>query len=269
MRTDVNTFVGSYPFREVSGGTPAGLLATMDRLGVQEAWVSDLSAVFWRDPTAGNAALYEMSARHPRLRPVPAVHPALASWSRTLAEAGTHRAPAVRADPTWYGLEPAGAEMRALAAAAGEAGVPVVMAVRFEDGRQRHPNDRADELPPWAVRRLLRSDPRLRLVVTHADRDFIEQVHFGSTPDEAARVLWDICWIWGPPEDHLELLLKTVGLDRFTFGTGIPLRLPETSVAKLDLLGLSPGDRAAIEGETLAAFIEAMRPAAPSRIRRR
>ncbi len=269
MRTDVNAFVGTYPYREISGGTPAGLLATMDRLGVHEAWVSDLAAVFWRDPTSGNVPLYEMAARHPRLRPVPAVHPGLANWTQVIKDAGTHRAPAIRADPTWYGLDPAGPEMRSLVAAAGEAVLPVVMAVRFEDGRQRHPHDRAEELPPWAVRRLLRADPRLRLVVTHADRDFIEQVHFGSTPDEAGRVLWDICWIWGPPEDHLELLLRTVGLSRFTFGTGIPMRLPETSVAKLDLLGLSSKDREAVDGENLAGFIAAMHPAAPARIRRR
>ena len=61
-------------------------------------------------------------------------------------------------------------------------------------------------------------------------------MHFGSTPAEAERILWDICWIWGPPEDHLALLLKTVGPERFTFGTGMPLRIPENSVAKLDLL---------------------------------
>src|SRR2546427_7246134 len=30
---------------------------------------------------------------------------------------------------------------------------------------------------------------------------------------------WDISWIWGPPEDHLETLLATVGVDRFVFGT--------------------------------------------------
>jgi predicted TIM-barrel fold metal-dependent hydrolase len=60
-------------------------------------------------------------------------------------------------------------------------------------------------------------------------------------------VWWDICWIWGPPEDHLALLIETIGADRFVFGTGQPLRLPENSIAKLDLLDLSPEQRAAIE----------------------
>jgi predicted TIM-barrel fold metal-dependent hydrolase len=122
-----------------------------------------------------------------------------------------------------------------------------MLAVRLEDGRQRHPNDRASELPPWAIRTLIRSDPSARLIVTHADRSFIEEVHFGSTPDEAARIWWDISWIWGPPEDHLETLIGTIGVERFVFGTGQPLRIPETSVAKLDLLDLTGEQREAIE----------------------
>jgi len=80
-------------------------------------------------------------------------------------------------------------------------------------------------------------------------------VHFGSTPEEARRVWWDICWIWGPPEDHLATLLETVGIDRFVFGTGQPLRLPETSVAKLDLLELSRAAREAIESTNVQGLM--------------
>ncbi len=125
--------------------------------------------------------------------------------------------------------------------------MPLMLAVRFEDGRQRHPNDSAAELPAAAVRALIRSDARVRLVVTHADRPFIEEVHFGSTPEEAQRIWWDISWVWGPPEDHLQTLLGTIGPARFVFGTGQPLRIPENGVAKLDLLDLEPGARIAIE----------------------
>ncbi|MGH7645875.1 MAG: hypothetical protein ACREMR_09850, partial [Gemmatimonadales bacterium] len=59
-------------------------------------------------------------------------------------------------------------------------------------------------------------------------------------------------WVWGPPEDHLETLVRTIGVERFVFGTGQPLRIPETSVAKLDLLDLGPEQRAAIEAGNAA-----------------
>jgi uncharacterized protein len=251
MRTDVNSFLGAYPFRKVPGTSPDSLLRSMDRVGIDQAWVSHLPSVFWRDPADGNPWLYETAARQKRFRPVPAVHPGLAGWERSVAEASAADVPAVRCDPTYYGLDPAGMEMQALVKRCGKEQMPLMLAVRLEDARQRHPNDRAGELPPSAVRTLVRSDPRVRLLVTHADRPFIEEVHFGSTPEESGRIWWDISWVWGPPEDHLETLLGTIGVERFVFGTGQPLRLPETSVAKLDLLDLSKEQRAAVESENL------------------
>src|SRR6266550_2425593 len=245
MRLDVNVFLGAYPYRRVPGTSPEAVLGAMERVGIDEAWVTHLPGLFWQAPPEGNAWLYETTARERRLKPVPAVHPGLAGWEEVLGEAVDRGAPAVRCDPTYCGLDPAGAEMRVLTAACGAAHLPLLLAVRLEDARQRHPNDRAPELPAAAVRALLRSDAELRLVVTHADRAFVEEVHFGSTPEEAARVWWDISWIWGAPEDHLETLLRTIGVERFLFGTGQPLRLPETSVAKLDLLDLTVEQRAA------------------------
>jgi hypothetical protein len=248
-RVDVNAFLGAYPWRKVPGTSPEALTKALDRVTIDTAWVTHLPGLFWRDPTEGNAWLYETArkAGSGRFKPVPTVHPGLAHWKEVLAAAVDAGAPAVRCDPLYLGLEPSGSEMRALATACGAVGLPLVLAVRLEDGRQRHPNDRIGELAAASVRALIRSDDQVRLLVTHADRGFVEEVHFGSTPDEARRIWWDICWIWGPPEDHLETLLETIGIERFVFGTGQPLRLPENSVAKLDLLDLSAGQRAAIE----------------------
>jgi uncharacterized protein len=257
MRVDVNSFLGSYPFRRVPGTSPDALLRAMDRVAVDQAWVTHLPSIFWRDPVAGNSWLYETVERHDRLRAVPAVHPGVAGWEAVLAEAREQGVPAVRCDPTYYGLDPLGLQMRGLIRACSGTDMPLMLAVRLEDARQRHPNDRAPELPPWAVRTLVRSDPGVRLIITHADRPFVEEVHFGSTPEESSRIWWDICWIWGPPEDHLETLLRTVGLERFVFGTGQPLRLPEASVAKLDLLDLTPQQRRAVESENLSSLNKA------------
>jgi len=247
MRIDVNAFLGAYPWRKVPGTSPDAVIKALDRAEIDEAWVTHLPSLFWRDPTEGNEWLAATARHEPRLKPVPVVHPGLAQWEQALADAVNAGAPAVRCDPLYVGLDPAGGEMRVLTAACGAAGIPLMLAVRLEDGRQRHPNDVVAELPAAAVRTLIRTDADVRILVTHADRSFVEEVHFGATPDEAARIWWDICWIWGPPEDHLETLLATVGVERFVFGTGQPLRIPENSIAKLDLLDLAADRRAAID----------------------
>jgi hypothetical protein len=126
--------------------------------------------------------------------------------------------------------------MRELAVAAGEQGLALLLTVRFEDLRQRHPMDVAGDLSAAAIRSLARAGDAVRLVVAAAGRDMIEEVHWGLTQVEQRRVFWDISWIWGPPEDHLAKLFRNVGASRFVFGSQWPLRLVQTPRANLDLL---------------------------------
>ncbi len=250
--TDVAAFVGAYPFRRLRHGGPEWLLRQMDRLAIEQAWVGHLPSFLYKDPGAGNEEVVRLVAvRKDRLLPVPVVHPGLPHWEDDLNRAAEVGAPAIRAYPMHQGLEPAGGAMRVLAAATGAVGLPLVLTVRFEDVRQRHPLDGAADFPPSAVRALIRSDRETRIIVTHAERSYVEEVHFGLTPGEAARLLWDVSCLWGPPENHLALLLETIGIERFTLGTGMPLRVPDAAVAKLDLLDLSDAERAQILGGNL------------------
>jgi hypothetical protein len=237
---DVNTLIGPYPFREVAHPDPDALVRVLDREGIEGAWVGHLPSAFHRDPTAGNAALYDaLRGFGGRLRPVPAIRPDWPNWTSALAAAREQGAPAVRAYPPQWGLTPGGgasASLCDLAVAAGEAGLAVLLTVRFEDLRQRHPMDSVGDVTAATVRALARAGDAVRLVVTAASREMIEEVHWGLTPDEQGRVFWDISWIWGPPEDHLSKLFRTVGAKRFVFGSQWPLRLVQTPTANLDLL---------------------------------
>jgi hypothetical protein len=255
MIVDVSTFVGAYPYRHLPDATAASLLAAMDRVGIGEAWVGHLSSFLYRDPAAATEELLRrLDGTGARLRPVPTIHPGLPSWTDDLHRARDAGAPAVRVYPMHQDLVPDGPEMHEAVSRAGDLGLPVLLTVRFEDVRQRHPLDVASDLPPSAVRALARIGSGVRLLVTHAGRDFVEEVHFGLTPDEARRVLWDVTWIWGPPYDDLHTLVATVGAERFVFGTAMPLRIPEAAPAKLDLSRLSSEQRAGIESGNLARW---------------
>jgi hypothetical protein len=135
-----------------------------------------------------------------------------------------------------WGMGPHDERMRALALACGELGVPLLLTVRFEDLRQRSPLDVAGDLSAAHLRALARSGSKVRLVVTGAGREMLEEVHWSLTPEEQRRVHWDFAWIWGPPDDHLAHLFRTVGSERFVYGSHWPLRLTQNPRANLDLL---------------------------------
>jgi hypothetical protein len=234
---DVNALIGSYPFRYVPHPDPDVLVRVIEREGLRGAWVGHLPSAFYRDPSAGNAQLYTALAPHaPTLRPVPAIRPDWPRWEDALRAAADAGAPAVRAYPPHWQMGPHDPRMRELALACAERRMALVLTVRFEDLRQRHPLDAAGDLSAAAVRDLARAGAGVRLVVTAAGRDLIEEVHWGLTPDEQRRVVWDISWIWGPPEDHLARLFRTIGAERFVYGTQWPLRLTQTARANLALL---------------------------------
>ena len=237
MTTDVNALVGAYPFREIPPPDPEVLVRVLAREGLREAWVGHLPSAFWRDAMSGNEKLYDLVAPHaPVLRPVPVVRPDWPGWERTVRDAADRGAPAIRAYPPQWRMGPHDPHMASLAGACAEAGLVLLLTVRFEDARQRHWMDAAGDLTAAAIRSLARDRAEPRILVTAAGRATIEEVHWGLTPEERARVWWDISWIWGPPDDELAHLLRTIGPERFVYGTHWPLRLTQTPRANLALL---------------------------------
>jgi predicted TIM-barrel fold metal-dependent hydrolase len=250
---DCAAYIGSFPFREIPHPEPAVLARVLDREGLSGAWVGWLPAAWQRDPLAANDALVAALAPHRSvLHPAPVVRPDWPRWERTLRDVVDAGAPAVRAYPMHWGIGPHDGAMRALALACGEIGVPLVLTVRFEDLRQRSPLDVAGDLTGPHLRALARAGEKVRLVVTGAGKELIEETHWGLTPDEQTRVFWDFAWVWGPPEDHLAHLLRTVGADRFVYGTHWPLRLTQNPRANLDLLPDDLRARAIVDAAMLS-----------------
>lgn len=232
-RIDHDTFVGGYPFRSLPEPTAGRLVSELDRHGIAQAWTGHLPSAWYRDVAAGNDELLRWLAPHrERLQPVPCVKPGWPGWEREIARARREGAPAVRTYPHHHGVAAAGTAMAELAAACAGSGLVLVLTVRFEDGRQRSRLDMAGDLIGADVRAVVRAHPAVQVLVTAADRALVEEVHFGSTAEEAARVRYDISWIWGEPEDHIGLLQETVGAGRFVFGSQWPLRLMESALVR-------------------------------------
>jgi hypothetical protein len=234
---DTTAWIGGYPFRDVPHPDPEILVRVLKREGFGGGWVGHLPGAFHRDPVPSNRTLYQAVAAHRDwLHPAPMVRPDWPRWQQMLATARDEGAPAIRAYPTLWGLGGAGA-MSDLAYACGEAGIVLHLTVRFEDLRQRHHLDSAGDLTAAVVRQLARlPGSRCRIVVAGAGRELLEEIHWGLTPAEQARVWYDWHWLWGPPEDHFAHLVRTVGAERLTWSSWWPLRLTQQARALVDLL---------------------------------
>ena len=174
---------------------------------------------------------------------------------RARCDVAARGAVAVRAYPPQWGMGPHDPALAELAEACGERGLPLVLTTRFEDVRQRHWLDGAGDLPGATIRAVVRASPRVRVLVTAAGRALIEEVHWGLTPEERARVWWDISWIWGPPDDDLAHLLRTVGPRRFVYGSGWPYEdLADAPIPGLPGAGLGNCDNSAAEVFAYLAF---------------
>jgi predicted TIM-barrel fold metal-dependent hydrolase len=242
---DCAAYVGGYPFRHLPHPDPDVLVRVLQREGLSGAWVGYLPAPWQRDPTAANEALFAALEPHrTTLHPAPVVRPDWPRWERTLRDLVEQGARAIRAYPMHWGMGAHDTTMHSLALVCGELRVPLVLTVRFEDLRQRSALDVAGDLTAAHVRTLARAHERVRVVVTGAGKDLLEEVHWGLTPDEQRRVFWDFAWVWGPPEDHFAHLVRTVGAERFVYGTHWPLRLTQNARANLDLLPESLRDAA-------------------------
>ena len=244
MTTDVHTWIGSYPFRDVPHPDPEVLVRVLEREGVQRAWVGHLPSAFWRDPSTGNDALFKAVDQWPDiLRAVPCVRPDWPRWEQSVRAASDRASPAIRAYPPQWGLGSQDTSLTDLAIACGELGLVLLLTTRFEDVRQRHWIDSAGDLSGATIRSIVRASERVHVVVCAAGRALVEEVHWGLTPSERGRMWWDISWLWGPPDDDLAHLLRTCGAERFVYGSGWPLRLTQTPRANLALL---PDDLAVV-----------------------
>ena len=233
---DVSAWIGVYPFRELPHPDAAVLVRVLEREGIGQAWVGALPSAWHRDPGPSNAWLFGQLAPYADLLlPSPTVRPDWPGWEALLDDAAARGAPSVRIYPMQLGLPATSPALPALARACADRGLVVQCTVRFEDLRQRHPMDGAGDLTAAHIRAVVRSDPRVQVIVSGAGRDLIEETHWSLTSDEQARCFWDWAWVWGPPEDHLEHLFQTIGPTRFVFGGFWPLRLIQAPLATVSL----------------------------------
>ena len=256
MIIDVNACLGHYPFRQLRFNTAEKMIGLMDRNGIDRAVVSSLHAVFYRDAHRGNTELHEETRAHAsRFIPVATANPRYVGWQRDLTAAVERwKMRAVALVPEHHGYALGDEHGRAALSRIAELGVPVVLMQRFEDRRQRHHWDRAEDLQVTALLDAARAHPTLKfLLVNWLGLDGRRLVDAGLK----GRCLIDFARMHVLYRKDVPQLIDTLGVEAMAFGSHMPFDYVGPSLVKLSNLDrLRPADVEAIAWRNAARFLQ-------------
>lgn len=254
MLIDVNAHLGHYPFRRLNHRTAAELVALMDANGVDRAVVSSLHSIFYRDAHRGNEELYEETKPFaPRFIAVATVNPKYAGWRRDLDEAvqrwGMKAATLV---PEHHGYALDDDLGRAALDRIAELGLPVVLTQRFEDRRQRHHWDVAEDLEIKTLLKVAGEYPNLKFLLSNwigLDGGAL------AAAGLKGRCLIDFARLHVMYLKDVPRLIATMGVESIAFGSHMPFDYAGPSLVKLaNLDGLPAADREKIAWRNAAEF---------------
>jgi uncharacterized protein len=252
---DINACLGHYPFRKLRFNTAEKMVGLMDRNGIDRALVSSLNAVFYRDAHRGNEELRSETEPHARrFIPVATINPRYVGWERDLAEAVERwKMKVVTLVPEYHGYALNDEHGRAALARIAEYGVPVLLTQRFEDRRQRHHWDRAEDLQQAAVLDAAKAYPKLKFIL-------VNWLGLSGPAMNAAglkgRCLIDIARPQIVYRKDALRLMETLGPEALAFGSHMPFDYVAPSLIKLANLGLArPSDHEAVAWRNAARFL--------------
>lgn len=253
MIIDVNAHLGHYPFCRLRHNTPEGLLALMDRNGIDKAVVSSISSVFYRDAHSGNEELAEAAAAsNGRLVPLATLNPKYAGWERDLDQALEEwQMKGLRLVPQYHDYKLSDRDGQAILSAASERNVPVALHQRLEDRRQKHHFDAAEDLSVDDVLSAAENFPELRLALLNWHGFPAPKLVEAGLP---GRALIGFTRMSVVLQKAIPSLIESLGIRALAFGTHVPFNYPGPSLVKLEILDVSPGARERISWRNAVEF---------------
>jgi len=231
---DANAHLGHWPLRRLPFTGVDGLLARMDALGIERAAVASSHAVLYRNVHEANRELAAWLEGHrDRLVPVATLDPNYPGCADDLAwcvEALGARA--LRLLPRWHGFALSDPEAIALARLAAGRGMTIVVPGRLEDTRERHHLAPQTDVTLDEVVALATALPGARVLATELpvwlDEAALARVR------AAPALSFEMSRMPAGADRTFARLVEALGPDRFLFGTGMPFKVPEPALLKLE-----------------------------------
>lgn len=256
MIIDVNAYIGHYPFRKLVAPNSQQIVELMDANGLDHAVVSSIHSIFYRDAHRGNEELMEQIKPHgSRFIPIATVNPKYADWRHDLEQCVVRwKMKGVTLVPEHHGYSLTDDYGQAALEQISEYELPLVLTQRFEDRRQRHHWDMANDLSVATLTTVAQQHPRLKMLLSNWQ---------GLSGDRlAAAGLTGRCLIDFARADILlaksvPKLIESLGVESIAFGSHMPFDYVGPSLVKLAMLeSLPQADYEKIAWGNAAAFFD-------------
>jgi len=260
MIIDVNTYIGHWPFRQVSDSTPEGLVNLMDKSGIDMACVSNINAIFYRNVQDGNEELAQQISSckefKDRLIPFAIINPLYPGWKKDfihcIDDLGMK---GLELYPTYHQYNLANENAVELLNMAAERGIPVHLPCAIENIRQRHWMDTKEDITADSVARVLSLCPKTDFIITNGPSPDIANSLMPLSQKRQGKVYYDF--------SRVDLLffrfdnfVKSVGADNVVFGSVMPLQYVDTQFAKLHFSKISDEDKEKIMYKNLKELLK-------------
>ena len=239
MIIDCNAYLGHYPFRRLLHNTTDSMVELMDRNGIDRAIVSWLPSVFYRDTHSGNQELFDAVRKHPsRFVPIATVNPRYVGWRRDLTESVEKLGmKGITLIPSHHGYNLTDDLGQEALAQISELGIPLVLTQRFEDRRQRHHWDNAEDLESKTILDIAKAHPKLKLMLSNwIGLDGAKLADAGLK----GRCLIDFSRLHVILNKDVPKLIESLGLESIAFGSHMPFDYLGPSLVKLANLETLP-----------------------------
>lgn len=248
MLVDFSAYLGNWPFYQLPVQSGKGLVAVLDRVGIQAAFVSLIDTAFLFDPRQGQERLSRLTdGCRGRLLPVGTVDPTLPCWQDDLCESfERYDFAGCRLYPGYHGYAVNCSEAVTLARLLADYERPLFVPFFIEEDRFQHP---AIDISPHSldqVADLIRQAPDTTIVLNSVP---VEQAAtLLGTPDLPLDHVFIDVNAMDKPFDGLVQVIQTYGSGRLVYGSQVPFLYPEATLALVREAQLtSPGATAILD----------------------
>lgn len=239
MRIDFHTYIGHWPFRQLRHNTPQGLIDYMGRFGIDQAVVSSINGVFYKNTQPANVELAEAIKPFPdRFIPYAVINPAYPDWEHDLEVC--HRSlgmKGLRLYPQYHDYKLTDPRLAKLLELARGLSWPVAFSRWLVDDRQHSWMDVGGQLTLDDLVPMMADNPGT-FVLLNTNAAPLKDEHLVGLRNVDVyfdTVYATACLPRSSGYDIVELA-KQFGPERFLFGSAYPFRDPISALVRLEVV---------------------------------